>query len=476
MTILLILAHVSDPAPFAAELATRPDAGVIELRPLVVPGLSGVYHALAASLRRASVEGRLLPALLRHVRASRPVTGYDRIVFVSWSAPYALAQELLSREDDAASLAGWVALDSGYGAVTPGEVALALRAREGKAILWSGATEVPTTGYASSRAHLAELCRRAGEPTGGFHVELWDHDVAAYHAAPDKAAFWREEHISALHRGPAFVARALAALDKLTAYDLPDAPAPPPPTLRATEPDRSAKALQRALNDRGATPVLMVDGDIGHLTRAATRAFQAAHGLPETGVADEATWAALGALGGPFGLAVLDVARADLAAKIREVGHNAGPDIERLYLTPLGLPPGSNWCAAAVRSWVVRAAKALGIEAPAIGGPGAKAIIEQVKAAGGEWIDAANLRPEDVEAGMVFVEDRSVPGRPETAWWGHTGLVAGAAVGGRYYPSVEGNSGPLGDQVADMRRDLRSPRLLGMGRFPKRLDEVPAHS
>ena len=91
-----------------------------------------------------------------------------------------------------------------------------------------------------------------------------------------------------------------------------------------------------------------------------------------------------------------------------------------------------------------------------------------MKAAGGEWIDAADLRAEDVEAGMIFVEDRSVPGRPDTAWWGHTGVVAGPCVGG-WYPSAEGNSGTAGDRVAKMKRSLSSPRLLGMGRFPKRL-------
>lgn len=241
--------------------------------------------------------------------------------------------------------------------------------------------------------------------------------------------------------------------------------------------DRSAKALQAKLNDGGASPPLDVDGDIGPKTRAATKAFQLAHGLPATGTADEATWTALETSDAPtgqdtpagglsFGLAVLAQAKADLAAKVHEVGHNAGPDIERLYLTPIHLAAGANWCAAALRSWVVRAAAALGITPPAIGGPGAKAIIDQVKAAGGEWIDAKDLRPGDVEAGMIFVEDRSVPGRPDTAWWGHTGITDGPCVGG-IYPTVEGNSGTSGDRVADMRRQLASPRLLGMGRFPR---------
>jgi peptidoglycan hydrolase-like protein with peptidoglycan-binding domain len=247
------------------------------------------------------------------------------------------------------------------------------------------------------------------------------------------------------------------------------------PTGSPPAPLRTAKVLQGRLNDHGAAPPLDVDGDIGPLTKAATRTFQRRHGLPVTGAADEATWGALETsdastrrdtptVARSFGLAVLEQAMADLAANIHEEGHNAGADIERLYLTPLRLAAGANWCAAAVRSWVVRAAAALGVTAPNIGGPGAKNIIAQIRAAGGEWIAAKDLRSEDVEAGMIFVEDRSIPGRPETDWYGHTGVVSGPCVGS-LYPAVEGNSGLLGDRVAHMKRVLSSPRLLGMGRL-----------
>lgn len=365
MTTLLILAHIARPEPFADALARRPDAAAIELRPLVVNGLSSAYHALAASLRARAPDGRLLPALLRHVRASRPVTGYDRILLVSWSAPYALAQELLSREDDAAALAGWVALDSGYGDVTAGEVALALRARAGGAVLWAGATDVPTTGYASSRAHLAELCRRAGEPTGGFHVELWEHDSAALHAAADKGAFWREEHVGALLRGPAFVARALAALDRLADAQRPTDPPDTLPTGAA--PRRDTKALQDALNAAGARPSLAVDGIIGPKTQAALRAFQRAHGLPETGAPDEATWAVLTATEEPagrpplsVGLLALERLRGEVGVhetpgpaftpRVVEYGSGAIRDGKRLDLGQTDEPA---WCAA-LQGWAER--------------------------------------------------------------------------------------------------------------------------
>jgi len=65
------------------------------------------------------------------------------------------------------------------------------------------------------------------------------------------------------------------------------------PTGSPPAPLRTAKVLQRALNDHGAAPLLDVDGDIGPLTKAATRTFQRRHGLSVTGAADEATWTAL---------------------------------------------------------------------------------------------------------------------------------------------------------------------------------------
>lgn len=287
MTTLVLAAHV-DPqvaAPwFRAALSPE-----VELRAFVEPGLSSAYHALAARLRRG---GRLLPALLEHAQASMSIDGYERIVFVSWSAPYALLEDLLVDPEDAAALAGWVALDSGYGDPTPGVVDLARRAREGSALYWAGFTDVPTAGYRSTEAFLAEVQRQAGDPAGLFHVEHWAHDPAAYAAARDKGAFWRKEHIDALHRGPAFLAAALDAL-------------------------------------AGAVPVAAGPRPRETLDRAA----------------------------------VLDLARAALAAGVREAPaySNRGPEIDE-YLRgcvrggrPLGVL-GVPWCAAFVSSCLWRAA------------------------------------------------------------------------------------------------------------------------
>ena len=204
---LVLAAHV-DPqvaAPWFRE-ALSPD---VELYAFVEPGLSSAYHAFAARLRDG---GRLLPALLAYTGASVRADAHDRIVFLSWSAPYALLEELLVHPEDAAALTGWVALDSGYGDPTPGVIDLARRARAGEALYWAGFTDVPTTGYRSSAAFLAEVQRQAGDPAGLFHVEHWPHDRAGYAASSDKAGFWRKEHVGALHRGPAFLASALEAL------------------------------------------------------------------------------------------------------------------------------------------------------------------------------------------------------------------------------------------------------------------------
>lgn len=460
---LLILAHVAHAAPFADALASRDDAAEIELRPLVVNGMSAAYHHLAATLRD-KVTGRLLPALLRHVRASRPVSGYERIVFVSWSAPYALLQDLASRDDDAAALAGAVMLDSGYGPVTPGEAALAKRARAGRAVLFAGATDVPTTGYASSRAHLADLCRQAGEPTGGFHVELWEHDAAALHAAHDKGAFWRAEHIGALHRGPALVARALAALDAMGDAVAPSAPPSTLPT--GGTPPRGARALQTRLNAHGASPRLTVDGDVGPLTRAALVAFQRAHHLPATGVADASTWAALTATeapqqaitGGGVGLAALAIAQGEVG-----VHETPGPGTTARvaeYLSGcvrsgrlLGLQGDSPaWCAALV-GWCER------------GLPGAlpwRAAVAEVFAdariAGTTRERSYHPAPGDL---AIFAR---AGGDPRRGGSGHVARVEVAPDASGAYVTIGGNEGGAahhGGAVLRTPRNVSDPSLVG---------------
>jgi hypothetical protein len=64
--------------------------------------------------------------------------------------------------------------------------------------------------------------------------------------------------------------------------------------LRATTTSRQARAVQWRLVAEGFAPVGGVDGEYGEKSAAACRRFQAARGLPVTGVVDLTTWRALG--------------------------------------------------------------------------------------------------------------------------------------------------------------------------------------
>ncbi len=60
---------------------------------------------------------------------------------------------------------------------------------------------------------------------------------------------------------------------------------------------RQVEALQRTLNAKlQPPPNLAVDGDFGPATEAAVKAFQRFHGIPETGMVDQATWKSLSPL------------------------------------------------------------------------------------------------------------------------------------------------------------------------------------
>jgi peptidoglycan hydrolase-like protein with peptidoglycan-binding domain len=64
------------------------------------------------------------------------------------------------------------------------------------------------------------------------------------------------------------------------------------PTVHTGDTGDSVRQAQRALR-RTPNTSLVVDGEFGPLTEAATKEFQQAEGLPVTGVVDEATWKAL---------------------------------------------------------------------------------------------------------------------------------------------------------------------------------------
>jgi hypothetical protein len=207
-------------------LYTLPDGW--SRKAFLLPGLSSPYRQLARDLRRRSPAKSspppFLPALLQRLGVA-PLDMWERIAIVSHSAGWALVEELFATPIDRSRIDGWIALDSGYGSVDPGVVRYARSAAERRAVLWSGVTDVPTYGYASSLAYAREILKRAAgfdgdAPDGLVHeagwlrVERHAHDPAALHHARDVGAFWRAEHSASLTEwGPSLVAGALALLD-----------------------------------------------------------------------------------------------------------------------------------------------------------------------------------------------------------------------------------------------------------------------
>ena len=527
MTTLVLLAHVGpDAVPLFTSALDAAGIEHVELRAFVENGLSSAYHALAARLRTG---GRILPALLKHAGASLPLSGYDAVIYCGWSAAYALMEDVVSVTADRDALAGIVCLDPGYGSAPPAVVDWARLARDGRKLYSAIYTDVPTSGYASSGEFLAQVQREAGAPEGLFTVEhrVFDpvaraaklHGLTGPARSDADGAFWRGEHVAALHAGPRLLVAGLQALGLDAAPDassppsrdaippppptMPTGTIPPPPPARAMLPTLEEEPrdlrrgdhgpdvgeLQVRLNMLGAK--LAVDGAFGPATEAAVKDFQRSSWIGADGVVDHATRKELAATyqaskvapteppsdtratevyvatGSPdFGAMVLTIAREDLAASVRETGgHNDGIDLRRLYFDPIHLAPGSNWCAAALRSWMVRAAERLGIAMPIDGSAGAQATMAQFKAAG-LWITAATARahPDLIVAGMVPVWDRASAAEP---WAGHIGVTSGpVAVVGRVFPTVEGNSGPAADRViAWSVRLLDDPKLFGFGRF-----------
>jgi CHAP domain-containing protein len=157
-----------------------------------------------------------------------------------------------------------------------------------------------------------------------------------------------------------------------------------------------------------------------------------------------------------FASELVRAATADLG--VREEGADDGPRV-RAYLAAVGVDAPADWCAAAVSAWLRAAAGAALVPVPVAGSAGAKRLGEQVRGApGATWWDGAQLRaePSRLQRGDVVVWDRG-------GWRGHVGVVVEAPRGG-LFRTIEGNSGPMGDRVARMRRSLADVRLVGAGR------------
>jgi hypothetical protein len=140
-----------------------------------------------------------------------------------------------------------------------------------------------------------------------------------------------------------------------------------------------------------------------------------------------------------------------------------GPAVVEQAVSDLGSPsdygiPGT-FCAIAVKNWMERAARALGVSPPISGSPGAKNTRDQF-IADQSWLTVTQLRsnPSLVQPGMIAVWHRGEPG----ACTGHTGVVETAAFNGQTFGTIEANAAPV---VSRFQRRLDSATLLGMGYF-----------
>jgi hypothetical protein len=208
--------------------------------------------------------------------------------------------------------------------------------------------------------------------------------------------------------------------------------------------------------------------DPGSATFAdAVATFQAAKGLSADGKLGPNTLAAMrpaapkpdpsdcGSLGNKTPIssaafALITVCQAEADKKVREVGRNAGPDVER-YQRAVGLPKGSPWCAAFV-SWCYMASKGL-TKAPGWCSGSAVSLYQTA----GRSKTAVRVTPLDadfqskVKAGMVWsrAQDAEAATAARKGVWcqGHTGIVV--KVDSLGFHTIEGNTNAAGSREGD---------------------------
>jgi hypothetical protein len=193
---------------------------------------------------------------------------------------------------------------------------------------------------------------------------------------------------------------------------------------------------------------------------AAVRTLQAQHGLPADGKLGPGTLAALKAPPAPAAppaaplnvteaaLALIATATAEANKGVREVGKNAGPDVEK-YLHCLGMTKGSPWCAAFV-SWCVMTSR--GLAKPPKWCSGSAVSLFQMsghKATKVTPLDAGYQTK--VKPGYIWsrAQDAAAADAARRGSWcqGHTGIVVAVdAVG---FHTIEGNTNAAGSREGD---------------------------
>lgn len=444
---------------------------------------------------------------------------FKRTCLITWSAGSQCALEAAASAETPDAI---VMMDGLYGGKpagskmgdgkvnwTPALEALgnyAVQAARGEKILVMFHSNIPTP-YASSkecvnavRAYVESKIGTAMDPIG---LAATDTDGHACKAAwelgnlriVEFAGQDAKEHITIAHLYDEACALWVPWLNDATTCDTsaPTIPAPAltypsaPPTrdLRNVRPmlqGEDVRSWQSYLVSQGVN--VDVDGVFGPKSEAATRTWQIAYGLPQTGVVTDKEREVAGlakaaptgnsapAIDAPKAIdpakpstlseATLQMAQKDLDAGVWEdLGHNDGKRL-RDYFAAVGLKGGTwEWCGAASSYWILEAAKWIGQKAPVVGSAGARALMCQFQTAK-RFYSASALRkdPSLLKPGMVVFFDRSTP---TAKWLGHVEICEVHEGSSLDYKSIGGNTGPKGDRVWRNSRKITDDKFLGAG-------------
>ena len=195
---------------------------------------------------------------------------------------------------------------------------------------------------------------------------------------------------------------------------------------------------------------------------AAVRTLQAQHGLPADGKLGPGTLAAFkappaapAAPAAPINiteaaLALIATATAEANKGVREVGKNAGPDVEK-YLHCVGMTKGSPWCAAFV-SWCVMTSR--GLAKPPKWCSGSAVSLFQMSRNSKTCVYVVPTEMEyqaKVKPGYIWsrAQDATAAAAARKGSWcqGHTGIVV--AVDATGFHTIEGNTNAAGSREGD---------------------------
>ena len=128
-----------------------------------------------------------------------------------------------------------------------------------------------------------------------WNRRIWNPSISkSWRAYSGANPHTKHVHISVKPDKAHYDSTALWPIDGLSAAPDPQAPLPETrPLLKRGAKGAEVRTLQTWLNSRGASPLLVVDGDFGPKTERAVKTFQAQNSLVADGIVGPYTWAAL---------------------------------------------------------------------------------------------------------------------------------------------------------------------------------------